>query len=208
MQTSRFSKIIAALLVATPMLPVSGCSSQGIRFEAQFDDAEVALLRPGKGDPVKLGQTPFILQPQLLADAGPNGAVIRIHKEGYKSETIVLPTITAQTMGIIRVELMRETNACTQVMDNINEITRHMGQVVKLTTRRKYSEAETTAIELITKYPELALGYDLLGNAYYLNRKLQPALDAYKKSIALNPRNVETQRMVEKLSAATGRGKD
>lgn len=186
----------------------SSCTTTGIRLEAQLDDAEVSILRPGKGDPVKIGQTPFILQPQQLAEAGPNGAVIRIYKEGYKPETVVIPSITPQTMGTIRVELMKETNACTQVMDRINEITLQMGQVFKLTTRRKFNEAETSAIELTTKYPELATGYDLLGNAYYLNRKLPQALDAYKKSIALNPRNVETQRMVEKLSAATGRGKE
>lgn len=197
-----------AAMVAMALVWASGCASTGIRIESQFDGTEVFLIRAGKGDPVKIGQTPFVLAPNLIQDSGTNGAIIRLSREGYRTETVTIPKISSQSFGVIRVELLRDQNACTEAMGQMNDITRQINTIVKLTSRRKLSEAESLAVEIASKYPEIAIVHDLLGNIHYLNHKPQSALDSYQRSLQLNPRNVETQRMIEKLSAMGSRGRD
>ncbi len=178
----------------------SSCSSSGIRVETPTEGAEVFLVRPGRSEPTKLGVTPLVLTSSQLQGLD-NGIVLRVTREGYRSETVSIPRGGTQTFGILRVELTRDQNACSDSMAQLNEITRQINNIVKLTSRRKLSDAESLAVEMSTKYPEISLIHDLLGNIHYLNRKPQAALDAYRRSLQLSPRNVDTQRMIEKLSA-------
>ncbi|GHC48732.1 thioredoxin family protein [Ulvibacter litoralis] len=66
-----------------------------------------------------------------------------------------------------------------------------------------YSEQKDEAIAVAKLntllYPEEAYTYENLGNKLYLTHKLPEALEYYKKSFALNPKNERVQKAIAKI---------
>jgi lipoprotein NlpI len=58
---------------------------------------------------------------------------------------------------------------------------------------------------LLAKSPRIATLYDLLGGIHYLRKDSTRALEAFKRSLDLDPSNAETSRLVEKLNSFQGR---
>jgi tetratricopeptide (TPR) repeat protein len=186
---------------------VSACSSgPAIRLESSIDGAEIYHVKPGVPQPVKLGVAPMDLPGTLGAESGEGGVLLRVQKEGFQTENLYLPHISSLAYGTVRVHMVPASSAFTTM---INEVTQQIGVIYSLIGKRKFTEAETLVVGLIGKYPDLAIAYDLLGNIHYLNRRPKEALEAYRKSTRLNPRNPETARMVQKISGIySGSGGD
>jgi Flp pilus assembly protein TadD len=68
---------------------------------------------------------------------------------------------------------------------------------------KKYEEAVTTLQVLIVAYPRVSVLFDLLGNAHYMQRNLDQALAAYRRSQDLQA-NDETSRVIKRLEEMRG----
>jgi len=193
-----------SLAIGTLGVFVSACSSgPEIRVESSVVGAEVYHVKPGVQQPVKLGAAPLDLPGTLAQESGDGGILLRIQKEGYQAENLYLPKLSSLAYGTIRVNMAPSSSALSAT---INEVTHQIGVIYSLIGKRKFAEAETLAVGLTGKFPDLAIAYDLLGNIHYLNRRPKDALEAYKKSAQINPRNPETVRMVQKISGFSGGG--
>jgi tetratricopeptide (TPR) repeat protein len=50
------------------------------------------------------------------------------------------------------------------------------------------------------QFPDSANAYDSLGEAYYLNKQMDSALQHYKKSLELDSKNDNAKKMIEQIS--------
>ena len=71
--------------------------------------------------------------------------------------------------------------------------------------KRNYDSAQSLAQNLVSEYPSFAVGWSLLGNAYYLQQRHQDALAAYYKALEFDPDNIEVQNLVNKIESGIPR---
>jgi pSer/pThr/pTyr-binding forkhead associated (FHA) protein/Tfp pilus assembly protein PilF len=76
----------------------------------------------------------------------------------------------------------------------------YISDVRTLTESNKLDQAKTTALEAIKAYPNHSVPLVLLGNIYFEQRKLDLAVDSYKKSLALKPIQLITYTRLIRLN--------
>ena len=69
-----------------------------------------------------------------------------------------------------------------------------------LLSEKKINESIAIFKLAISEFPTDANLYDSLGEAYYINKQYDLALENYKKSIELNPNNTNAKTMIEKIN--------
>jgi tetratricopeptide (TPR) repeat protein len=126
---------------------------------------------------------------------------VKVTKEGYLPESMVIPKATLASRSNLHFKLTENTlsKACEQKLGAIEAVSRGIAKAQSLTAKKNYERAEAVLLELQEDYPSLSVVYDLLGNVYYLQKNLGKALMAYEKSHELWPNNLETERMIRKL---------
>ena len=65
--------------------------------------------------------------------------------------------------------------------------------------RKKNKQAIKIFVLNVEAYPEAYNTYDSLAEAYMKNGDKQAAIKNYKKSLELNPKNTNAEKMLEKL---------
>jgi tetratricopeptide (TPR) repeat protein len=70
----------------------------------------------------------------------------------------------------------------------------------KLISMKKYKEAISLLKMNVELYPDSYNVYDSLGEAYMLNGDKKLAIQNYKKSLELNPKNENAKKMIQKLA--------
>jgi predicted Zn-dependent protease len=90
--------------------------------------------------------------------------------------------------------------SCEIQSKNTSKVARNVAQAIFFTQQKKFDQAETLLTNLINENPDISVLYDLIGNVHYLNQKTNLAVEAYSRSLELNPNSLETQRMFNKLN--------
>jgi hypothetical protein len=192
------------------LLLASACASGGARFEVKTtpEGAEVAIVRPGGGGTIPLGKTPLFLTPEQVPDVGGKLLTVQIRKEGFQTENIILPEGSNGGLALLTFQL-RESGISTATgkVNEVaqNELARGIAQIHRQVSRKNFDDAIRTLDNLLAKHPRIATLYDLLGGIHYLRKDSGRALDAFKRSLELDPSNAETSRFVEKLRSFQGR---
>ena len=79
------------------------------------------------------------------------------------------------------------------------------GQLNMLGYHLLYNGKQNDAIEVfklnVETFPDAYNTYDSLGEAYMENEKFELAIENYKKSLELNPKNKNAERMIEKIES-------
>lgn len=70
--------------------------------------------------------------------------------------------------------------------------------------QRRYPEAEAVLQKAAQLDPKSAVAHSYLAKTYLTENKLQPALEEYKRALALAPKNVEVRVTIARLYAASG----
>lgn len=181
---------------------LSSCSTSLTSIRTNPEGADVFVIR-GNNQKSRLGTAPLNIPSQQLNPSNEPNVQIMIQKEGYKDETYFLPKMTFSSSMDLSVQLKEEPAppSCEVQSKNTEKVARNIAQALFFTQQKKYDQAETLLNNLIVEVPNVSVIYDLLGNIYYLNQKTDLALDAYQKSLEINPNSAETQRMVNKLRA-------
>jgi predicted Zn-dependent protease len=89
-------------------------------------------------------------------------------------------------------------------MAAIEKISRGVAQVQSMMQSSRLVEAQGQLSMLISDFPDVSVLHDLMGNVHYINKNLEMAYASYRKSLDLNPTNVDTQRMVSKIQGIIG----
>lgn len=190
-------------------LPIIGtlvsCASPGIRIYSEPGSAEVFVIEANQA-PKKLGTTPLNLDERDFNWGQANGVQLRFVKEGFKSESIVLPkTRFASNSSIHALMDKAEASLAQQSQgEALRKIADAVAKSQNYIYKNQYDRAQMLLENLTIDYPNLSVLYDLLGNVYYLRKDLRSSLTAYRKSESLWPNNRETKKMIRRIENVLG----
>jgi hypothetical protein len=198
------------ILAVISAFVAQACATGGARFEVKTtpEGAEVSVVRPGGAGVVSLGKSPLFLTPEQVPDVGGKMLTIQVRKDGYQTENIILPEGSVGGMALITFQL-KEANVSTATgkasESAQNELAKGIAQIHRQVSRKNFDDAIRLLDNLLARHPRVATLYDLLGGIHYLRKDSSRALDAFKRSLELDPSNAETSRLVEKLRSFQGR---
>jgi tetratricopeptide (TPR) repeat protein len=186
----------------------SACSTGHLRVASTPSDAQVVAILPG-GQERALGKTPFDAPFSKVLDEckdPSSGGLCRleVQKKGFTRESVYFGSSAFKT----HLELNFTLVPATDWMDlekseafnqRMNEVSHSTAKVQEWIFKRDYTSALDAAIQFSQRYPAIAVGWDLLGNVYYLKKMYPQAIEAYQKSIAINPANVDTNKILNVL---------
>jgi len=189
---------IAALLTI-------GCAQGAIKVNSLPEAAEVFVGYDG-AQPARVGQTPLKLEGDFLSRKKGSYVTVTLRKEGFQTETMVLPTSYLGADLTITSKL-EEYKLSQQVHDQnaaIQKVSRGTASVQFLMKANRLPEALQQIEGLISEFPGASVLYDLKGNILYLSKDLTGALAAYDRSVEIDPSNGDTLRIRAKIRGILG----
>lgn len=179
---------------AFALLILFSCSRlpQNARITSFPEGASVAT-QDKEGKISTLGTTP--LETQL-----PDGITdLIISKEGFGEERILVMADGSSALQISAKLRPKPKEGSVESGPRLERLARDIVRAHNLIGKKSFGEARSILTSLSSEYPYVSVTYDLLGNVSYLERDSDRALSYYEKSLSLNPENIETRRMVERL---------
>lgn len=193
------TKVIKYIFLTTM---IAGCSTSSFNVSSSPDKADVFLSY--KGQKVeRIGVTPLRMN---QADINlNNSAQITIKKEGFESQSFLLPkSIINQNIELnASLEEQKTPASCQQQTQSVEKVAKVVARSLYMLQTKNFEMAQSLVKNLILDYPNSATLWGILGNAYYMDKQTVKALEAYENSLKLNPESPETKRMVNKLKGLT-----
>lgn len=152
----------------------------------------------------KLGQTPLNLTPEMMDRFPTNSWRMSLNKPGFVKDQLFIETKTFRELGRISVKLTPEANWKEAYQDMnaykyLNDVSGMSAEIQAATVKGDYGKAESLATSLVTRYPKLSVGWNLLGNIYYLQKRIDKAVESYQKSLAINPDDQGTRGILDRI---------
>ncbi len=139
---------------------------------------------------------------ELAGELGGSGPIwVELTKDGY-TKTRVLLTDMLGTDVSISVDLEEIPGFFNQ--DIANEVVGSLFTAQKHIRNKQYKEAEEIIKKIKEKSPNIAAVYELEGGSLFVQSKRKESLDAYKQAFKINPKNVDTKRMIDLLEKNLG----
>jgi hypothetical protein len=192
-------RIPLALQALISVVILSACASNRLIVESNPDGADVYTYGTNNSKN-KAGKTPLELTntntPALFRET----LQVTVQKEGYKSESFLVPPASTTASGRILAHLPQIEGSTTT-----NEVSEGVALILRLIYKKSYVEAERSLATFTVKFANVSIFWDLLGNVRYLQKNLDQALEAYQTSLLLNPKNSETEKMIAKIKSIRGK---
>lgn len=188
------------LLLRLSLLLIVGCSQAQLSVQSIPGDAEVSVLdEEGKIRP--LGKTPLKTNLDDVFKSGSAYSTIQITKDDHLAESIVISKSSVPVDYEVSVKLDKVASdpKGLEAQSRSEKIAQQIAMANNLITTKRLVEAEQLMSKFILDYPYVSVGYDYMGNIQYLKKDLKRALQYYSKGLQINPDNVETREMVNKL---------
>lgn len=185
-----------------------GCSFAATKVDLTSEPkgAQVVLISSnGREDTV--GETPLQLNQQNLRSGDQGMTRIKLNKEGFVTEQILLENLATGKQGSIHVTMKPLANWSQAFVDEqanryLTDVASTTAEIQGATIKGDYGKAESLARTLITRYPKLAIGWTLMGNIYFLQKRVSDALEAYQKSLTIDPSSQQTRDVIERIRGA------
>lgn len=187
------------------LLVCTGCMSspKGLRLVSEPEGAAVSLIQPS-GDTKDLGVTPIEFTEAEISAHSSQTFGFKFHKEGYEVERVYASNPSHTFTGELKVKLYPSAEWSQAFVDK--KAAKYLDDVAKLTAEVQGSVAagdlnlsEQKARSLTSRYPNLSVGWSLLGNVLYKQNRRSEALEAYNKSLGIDPSNNEIRMVIEKM---------
>lgn len=184
------NRICLILLV----LQVTSCSTRStINIRSLPQGATVSVIETD-GTIKEIGKTPLDTNEQYVS--------LQVDKEGYEPYRIFLGGIkTSGQEFTVKLASKAEDLKVGDIKNRHEKLAKGIARAHSLITRKKFTEAEALLINLTNDYPHVSVGYDLLGNISYLQKDLRRAVGFYEKSLQINPENLETKQVVDRIKS-------
>lgn len=196
----RFQKIIFAFilsLVSVNLLAVT------LTITSDPSDCEVTIRKLGDMNTIKLGKTPFITTFDEIATnyIDDTNFVLILNKDGYFPYEILLSDLITKDVDLaINLDIKQDFEQYRSIDAAISQLFTAQSHL----RSKKYSEGLGILKDLETKQPYLSIISELIGSAYYMQRDLASALDAYTKAYRINPENRDAFTMKKYLEKSLG----
>ncbi len=195
-----------ALIFLTLPFIFCACATQTYRLQSNPAEAEVSVQQ-GNGIKRVIGKTPLSLSSKEINPTA-ESLQIEFTKKGFEKQSVFVPASSFDKSVNIDLTLTASDKSAEAGKGNetINKIAGAVAEVQKYIQTKEFTAAEQRLNSLIADYPGVATFYSLQGNVFYLEKKLTPALDAYKKAQELDPNSNELPRIIEKLQSLKSGG--
>lgn len=194
-------------LIAVSALSFIGCASSTLKVSSLPDGADVTVISQDRA-PVKIGKTPIEIESRNFPELFQDAVQVQVSKDGHSPLSVLVPRLPTGGVGRINLNLQQTElpKVCQNQSDSINSLAKGIADSASLVQRKKMDEAIRILEDLSSKFGTVPVVHDLLGNVYYLQRNLDRALESYRRSNKLNPNNIDTIRMIERIEQLQGRG--
>jgi tetratricopeptide (TPR) repeat protein len=184
-------------------LVLTSCSTGTLSLKSTPDKAQVKVVDPD-GEIRSLGETPVSIP---LNQVFQNGAYVQliVESSGHNPEKVLLTKPQIETSYNLSFKLNKETQDldAMKTIDNLERIAVEIANAQRLMYAKRSEEAETILKRVVDEFPAVSVGYDMLGNIYYMKNDYRQALKYYETALELNPTNLERKRVVEKIKGMT-----
>lgn len=182
------------------------CSSYDLKINSEPKGAKVFIK--SEKEKTEVGVTPMVLSPE---HKNKESFQFVIEKEGFHPQTVVIEKRSLAAEAEVFANLKKIETVEVQLNDpnvkgELQKVSRKVASIQSELIKRNYSNAEGMSKELLNDYPYFAVGWNLLGNAYYLQNKHSDALGAYKKAYEFEPDNLETKNLIDSLQTLPSKG--
>ncbi len=189
--------------IALILLAACATSQPDLSIQTEPTGADIFYMNE-EGREEKLGTSPLTLNDQMMSKFQTENWRIGINKKGYVREQVFLETKMFKELGRISVRLLPEANWSEAYQDTnaykyLNDVSSVTAEIQGATVKGDFPKAESLAQSLVTRYPKLSVGWNLLGNVYYLQKRVDKAIESYQKSLDVNPNDEVTKSILERL---------
>lgn len=187
------------------LLLLNACASSQLLVESEPAGADVSIVGLGNTRQ-KIGKTPMTLTQLNVPNLFSDELQISVTKEGFHGESFLIPPGSGSVQGRVQAALTEDavSKTCQDSVGSLNEATDAVAQVQRMIYAKNYVEAERALTTYTVKFAAVPVFHSLLGNVRYLQKNLDKALESYQRSIALQPQNPETLRMIDKIKGIRG----
>lgn len=163
-------------------------------------EGAVVNLKGVDGSNRILGKTPLDLSSRELGGSQ-RLSVIELSAEGFQQQQIMLGRDRGSENYDINVQLKKiaEDAKNLDARGRQEKLARSIAQASNLINNKRFDEARALLNNIILEYPHVSVGYDLIAGLSFLQKDLKAALSYYEKALTINPENVETRQMVNRL---------
>lgn len=224
----RSARFLVQMTIIFCWLFLAGACATGTLQLSSIPDAGTVSLLSSRGEIKNLGTTPLTIEMPQLFSSGSAFAFIRVDKEGYFSQSFIIPRNSLPTVHQISTNLEAkpeikppesekpaptpespvaiDLEKCTSLSkDGMTKLGKGIAIVQSLILKRDWEVAKVRLAGLLSEFNYISVLYDLQGNIYYLQKNYAEALGSYEKSMELDPENIDTTIMVRRLRAQLGR---
>ncbi len=194
-------------ILASLVLLIGGCATSSLKVTSLPEGADVTVLSRDRA-PVKIGKTPLEIESRTFPELFQDSVQVQVTKDGHTPLSVIVPRLPMGGVGRINLNLQEAElpKVCQNQSDSINLLAKGIADSASLVQRKKMDEAIRLLEDLSSKFGTVPVVHDLLGNVYYLQRNMDRALESYRRSNKLNPNNIDTIRMIERIEQMQGRG--
>lgn len=195
------------LIIYMFFLIIAGCATPSYRFQSNPSEAEIEVTYKN-GTKKIIGKTPL---QQNTNELNPTNESVQIEfrKQGYHTSSVFVPGSSFDKSIDMTVNLQLDTRLQEGKKGDqaMNDLASGIADIQRDIQRRQLDVAIQKINRLIISYPNISTLYSLLGNVYYLDKRLEPALVNYKKALELNPTSQELVKVIEKIEGIRPGGK-
>lgn len=184
------------------------CATSDLKINSDPSGAKVYLK--SEKEKTEVGVTPMVLDSQYKNQ---KAYQFVIEKEGFHPQTVVFEkrSLSAEAEVFAHLKKIESSFASGgmsegQIQLELQKVTRKVASIQSELIKKNYNSAENLSKDLLTDYPYSAVGWNLLGNAYYLQNKQSDALAAYKKALEFEPENQDTSNLIKLIENTPSRG--
>ncbi len=198
--------LVSKLLMGISLFSI-GCATSSLRVNSAPEGAEVSLISRDR-TPVKVGKTPLDIDSRNFPELFQDSMQVEVTKEGFSPLSVVVPKLPVGGVGRINLNLQTAElpKVCQNQSESTNVLAKGIADAASLVSRKRLDEASRLLEDLSSKFGTVPVIHDLLGNVYFLQKNLDRALESYRRSNRLNPNNIDTLRMIERIEKVQGRG--
>jgi len=197
-------------VILTFLLIFVGCASLSqnkIIIESSPREADVFLYDTELKTYQKLGKTPLnfnnSIQQKYLKENKSSFIALKIEKPGFAVEHIIFDLNTRKRFSYLlelkKIEIWTDNN---QELSSIlaNNIARSVQEINQLILIKDLDKALVKVEQMSSQYPKSDIFYDIKGSIYLLKGQKQRAIISFKKSLSINPDNIESESMLKALT--------
>jgi len=156
-------------------------------------DCEVFVVDPETGNKTALGKTPYESTVQQVAGGNESGSIqIEVAKPGFIPYHIAIPSAVGADVKLFA-NLEVEKNI--SMNQDFDLLVGDLFDVLRMVRVKDYKNSFSKLEKLEKRFPHFSIIYEMKGMISYLQKNYKQALNFYRKSFGVNPKNMEAYRM-------------